>query len=102
MPNPSELASLQLPLAPGGEDPLTTIAGATSSASGSDPCKVVSSGAMQSTLAGTQSGVSSNSTQTQSTEFSLGYGFPLIPQKLVAKILKWEFISMAELLPNNL
>ena len=102
MPNPSELASLQLPLVPGGEDPLTTIAGSKSSASGSDPCKVVSSGATQSTLAGTQSGVSSNSTQTQSTEFSLGHGFPLIPQKLVAKILKWEFVSMAELLPDNL
>ena len=102
MPNPSQLASLQLPLIPGGEDPLTTIAGSTSSASGSDPCKVVSSGATKSTLAGTQPGVSSNSTQAQSTEFSLGHGFPLIPQKLVAKILKWEFVSMAELLPDNL
>ncbi len=100
MPNPSELASLNLPLAPGGEDPLTTVAGSTSSASGSDPCKAVPSGATHSAPASTPAGVSSNS--AQSTEFSLGLGFPLIPQKLVTKILKWEFVSMAELLPDNI
>ena len=33
--------------------------------------------------------------------FSLGHGFPLIPQKLVTKIEHFEFFNMAELLPDN-
>ena len=34
--------------------------------------------------------------------FSLGQGFPLIPGKIVSKIEKWEYVSMADLLPDNL
>ena len=104
MPDAAELASLRLPLAPGGgEDPLTAVAGSASSATGGVPCKVVSAGDTHSIPATDRSGGSSNSASTgQSAGFSLGHGFPLIPQKLVSKILKWEYVSMAELLPDNL
>ena len=34
--------------------------------------------------------------------FSLGHGFPLIPEKLVAKIQRWEYVNLLELLPDNL
>ena len=103
MPDAAELASLWLPLAPGGEDPLTAVAGSASSATGGDPCKVVSTGVTHSIPATDCSGDSSTSASTgQSAGFSLGHGFPLIPLKLVSKILKWEYVSMAELLPDNL
>ena len=103
MPDASELASLRLPLTPGGEDPLTAVTGSASSATGGDPCKVVSAGVTCSIPATDRSGGSSNSASTgQSAGFSLGHRFPLIPQKLVSKILKWKYVSMAELLPNKL
>ena len=41
----------------------------------------------------------SSSNPTQTTGFSLGHGFPLIPPKLVTKILRWEYVSI---LPDNL
>ena len=103
MPDTAELASLRLPFTPGGEDPLTTVAGSASSAIGGDPCKVVSAGITHSTPVIDRSGDSSTSaTTSQSAGFSLGHRFPLIPPKLVSKILKWEYVSMAELLPDNL
>ena len=42
------------------------------------------------------------SNPSQSAGFSLGHGFPLIPPKLVGNILKWEYVGMSELLPDNL
>ena len=48
----------------------------------------------------------SESTSTSEGEnskaFSLGQGFPLNPAKLVQKIQNWQYIGMAELLPDNL
>ena len=32
--------------------------------------------------------------------FSLGEGFPSVPPKMVAKILRWDFVDMAELLQD--
>ena len=104
MPNAAELASLAslgLPLAPGGEDPLTAVPGSASSASGRDSCKLTSSGATHPTPATGRSGVCSASASPPAG-FSLGHSFPLIPQKLFSKIMKWEYVSMAELLPDNL
>ena len=101
MPNASKAASLGLLLAPGpgSEDPLTAVTGSASSSSRRDPCKVVSSGTTLPTPADHSGGSPSS---VQPAGFSLGHGFPLIPPKLVSKILKWEYVSMAELLPDNL
>ena len=82
--------------ATGIKDPLVS-AGASSvtesSTCGKEICSVVASG--------TASGKSTESV-SGSAGFSLGHGFPLIPPKLVHKILKWEYVSMSELLPDNL
>ena len=95
------MVSLGLPITPSSsvsrEDPLlapgTSAASASTTAGlGKDPCSVVYSGRSKST----ESIVSSIS------GFSLGHGFPLIPAKLATKILKWEYVSMADLLPDNL
>ena len=100
MLNSSELASWGLPLAPGSEDPLTAVAGSTTSSNKGESCKVVASGVTPVTG---HSGVSASASQPpHTTGFSLGHGFPLIPLKLVTKILKWEYVSMVELLPDNL
>ena len=90
MPHSVELASLGLPLTPGGEDPLTAVAGSASSSSRRDPCKLVSSQG-----ASKPSGHSGDSSiiASQTAGFSLGHGFPLIPPKLVTRILKWEYVS---------
>ena len=85
MPDAAELASLQLPLAPGGEDPLTAVAGSASSATGGDPCKVVSAGTTHSTPVIDRSGDSSTSASTShSAGFSLGHGVLTVnvPSKL--------------------
>ena len=101
LPHASEVASLGLPITPSSsvsrEDPLLAPGASTAPASataglGKDPCSVVYSGRSKST----ESVVSSIS------GFSLGHGFPLIPAKLVTKILKWEYVRMADLLPDNL
>ena len=91
----SEVASLELSVALAAtpsEDPLVP-AGVTSVAgSAKDACSLVaSSEASQSSKSVETAGSSSN--------FSLGHKFPLIPPKLVAKI---KFVSMSELLPDNL
>ena len=101
MPNASELASLGLPLAPlqGGEDPLTAVAGSAFSSSRGDPCKLTSSGPTHS-ISAVHPGGSPN--PVRPVGFSQGNGFPLITPKLVAKILKRAYVSMAELLPDNL
>ena len=104
MPNAAELASLAslgLPFTPGGEDPLTAVPGSVSSASGRDPCKVISSGATHPTPATGRSG-DCPASACPPASISLGHGFPLIPQKLVSKIVKWEYVSMAKLLPDIL
>lgn len=62
-----------------------------------EPCKVVASDETSVTGHSGDSIIASKS----ATGFSLGHGFSLIPPKLVAKILKWEYVSMAELLPDN-
>ena len=100
MPSSMEVASLGLAVvsaATGAEDPLvstgvSSVAG--SSTSGKEVCSVVASSAAK----GSKSAESVGS----SAGFSLGHGFPLIPPKLVQKILKWEYVSMSELLPDNL
>ena len=38
----------------------------------------------------------------QPAGFSLGHGSSLILPKLMTKILKWEYVSVGELLPDNL
>ena len=100
-PQASEVAALGLSIAPRGsedrgENPLvsagiTAVAGSASSSGGKDQCTVVHS----------ESKKPSESPST-TPGFSLGHGFPLIPPKLVVKIQKWEYVSMAELLPDNL
>ena len=99
MPQPAELASLGLPPALGGEDPLTAVAGSTSSSSRRDPCKVVPS-SLHSRPSYDPGETASNSLQL--ARLSLSHGFPLMPPKLVGKILKWEYVGMSELLPDNL
>ena len=99
MPQPAELASLGLPPALGGEDPLTAVAGSTSSSSRRDPCKVVPS-SLHSRPSYDPGETASNSLQLAG--LSLSHGFPLIPPKLVGNILKWEYVDISELLPDNL
>ena len=64
---------------------------------GGEPSKVVASDETSVTGHSGESIIASKS----ATGFSLGHGFLFIPPKLVAKILKWEYVSMAELLPDN-
>ena len=96
LPLPSEIAALGLQSAvssaPSSEEPIvsTAVSGTESSSSGHDPCSVIYSGQKKSPSEAVPSG------------FSLGHGFPLIPGKLVAKIENWEYVSMADLLPDNL
>ena len=98
-PLSSEIAALGLPTAvmsaPSCEEPVcssgvTAVPGSGTSSRGHDPCTIVDSGPKKSSGESVPSG------------FSLGHGFPLIPGKLVAKITKWEYVSMADLLPDNL
>ena len=55
-----------------------------------DPCSVVYSGRSKPTESVVPLG------------FFLGHGFPLIPAKLLSKTQKWEYVNMADLLPDNL
>ena len=94
MPQPAQLASLGLQLAPGGEDPLTAVAGSASSSSRRDPCKVVPS-SLHSRPSYDPGETASNSLQLAGV--SLSHGFPLMPPKLVGKILKREYVGISEL-----
>ena len=95
MPPTSEVASLGLPTVAESEDPMLSNPGvsssgaATWSSAGAKACSLSTSGGKSVEVAHTSG-------------FSLGHGFPLIPAKLVKKIVNWEYVSMAELLPDNL
>ena len=80
MPSPSELGSLSLSVAQAESLPATTAA----------PTQAFS-------VPGT-----SIDPGVEASSFSLGQGFPLIPAKLVDKVQSWKYISMSELLPDNL
>ena len=88
MPSSLELSSLGLQVSHSTESPLVA----------------ASSGAAPSGLGSgtTPSGATSANELDKYQPFSLGQGFPLIPAKLVQKIQCWQYISMAELLPDNL
>ena len=88
MPSSLELSSLGLQVSHSTESPLVA----------------ASSGAAPSGLGSgtTPSGATSANESDKYQPFSLGRGFPLIPAKLVQKIQCWQYISMAELLPDNL
>ena len=89
MPSLNELASLGLPISqPESSTPPSGQALSHSSAAAA-------------LLALTESHGSTSSAASVAT-FSLGHGFPLIPTKLVEKIHSWQYIGMAELLPDNL
>ena len=66
---------------------MIAVCGSGSSSLGRAPCTVVDSGPKKFAVP---------------SGFSLGQGFPLIPGKIVSKIEKWEYVSMADLLPDNL
>ena len=90
MPNAAELASLAnlgLPFTPGGEDSLTAVPGSVSSASGRDPCKVISSGATHPTPGTGRSGDCPASAH---------------PSEVGLQDREVEYVSMAKLLPDNL
>lgn len=93
LPLSADIAALGLPSTvssePSCEEPVCS-SGRETSSFGHTPCTVVYSGPRKSSSEAVPSG------------FSLGHGFPLIPGKLVAKIEKWEYVSMADLLPDNL
>ena len=89
MPSSSELSSLGLQVLQSNESPLLA------ASSGVTP-----SGAGDSLTPSSESASTNEGEKSQA--FSLSQGFPLIPAKLVQKIQSWQYIGMAELLPDNL
>ena len=89
MPSSSKLSSLGLQVSQSNESPLLTASSGVTPSVAGDSLTLLSEGA-------------STSEGEKSQAFSLGQDFPLIPAKLVQQIQSWQYIRMAELLPDNL
>ena len=89
MASSSELSSLGLQVSQSNESPLLTASLVVTLSEGGDSLSPLSEGA-------------STSEGEKSQAFSVSQSFPLIPAKLVQKIQSWQYIGMAELLPDNL
>ena len=94
MPLASEVATLGLAAAgTPGEDPLSSSILATES---KPTGHGTPSPSVDAPILGLEGG------RSAAPGFLLGHGFPLIPAKLIAKIQRWEYVNLSELLPNNL
>ena len=109
LPPPSALAGLPTVTAGADRPPLPLVFGSGTGASlvSSD---TASSGAgtvvQPSTIAGASAGllnllpISSSRVPTPSSGIYVSEGLPPVPPKLAAKIMRWEFVDMAEMLPE--
>ena len=98
LPQPEDVARLNLPVIQEPSDGPETARAANALAK-ADERIAVPEGMLPSQSA-TKEGERSNSSEIGA--FVLGEGLPPVPAKLVAKILKGEFIDMAELLRDNI
>ena len=109
LPPPSALTGLPTVTAGAYGPPLPLVFGSGTGTSlvSSD---TASSGAgtvvQHSTIAGASAGllnllpISSSRVLTPSSGIYVGEGLPPVPPKLAAKIMRWEFVDMAEMLPE--
>ncbi len=113
MPDPAEVAGLGLPVFTAPEGPPATLpsAGTTSAESETTPLTTLPSVGTTPTESGKTPSASVPGATTDKGKpaqaeaphsFWLGDGLPPVPAKLVSKILKGEFVDMADLLRDNI